>query len=101
MSGSYHKTNHAWNLNRQEAFDLQAQLAGKVIQTPGIKIQNITTVAGVDTHYYQGDAIAAVALISEVEKTSSEPSSGHARKSNHYLYLSAMASVWRIAFESY
>ena len=200
MSGSYYKIIHTWNLNRQEAFDLQAQLAGQVIQTSGIKTQNITTVAGVDTHYHQGNAIAAVVtlkliglevveqatavqpvkfpyipgllsfregpvvldaikklasppdalifdgqgiahprrfglachmglwvdippsavpknvypgaiqnrirpkaviLISEMEKTSSEPSSGRARKSNHYLYLSAMASVWRIAFVSY
>lgn len=63
MSGSYYKIIHTWNLNRQEAFDLQAQLAGQVIQTSGIKTQNITTVAGVDTHYHQGNAIAAVVTL--------------------------------------
>ena len=63
MSGSYHKFNHTWNLNQREAFQLQRQLAGQVIQTPRIKIQDITTVAGIDTHYHHGNAIAAVVTL--------------------------------------
>jgi deoxyribonuclease V len=63
MSGSYYKINHTWDLNQQEALQLQRQLAGQVIQTPGIKIQDIKTVAGIDTHYHQGNAIAAVVTL--------------------------------------
>jgi deoxyribonuclease V len=51
---------HPWNLNQQEAANLQRQLCRQVIQSPGIRMADVTTVAGIDTHYHNGLATAAV-----------------------------------------
>jgi deoxyribonuclease V len=54
---------HPWDLTPKEAIALQKHLAGKVIRKSGIDIEDIATVAGVDTHFYQGLAIAAAVVI--------------------------------------
>ena len=54
---------HSWDLTPEEAIALQKHLAGKVIRKSGIDIGIVTTVAGVDTHFHQGLAIAAVVVI--------------------------------------
>jgi deoxyribonuclease V len=54
---------HPWDLTPKEAIALQKHLAGKVIRSSGIDIEDIATVAGVDTHYHQGLAAAAVVVI--------------------------------------
>jgi hypothetical protein len=54
---------HPWDLTLKEAIALQKQLAGKVIRKSGIDIGEVATVAGVDTHYHQGLAIAAAVVI--------------------------------------
>jgi deoxyribonuclease V len=54
---------HSWELTPEEAIALQKHLAGKVIRSSGIDIEDIATVAGVDTHYHQGLAAAAVVVI--------------------------------------
>lgn len=54
---------HPWSLNPQEAVALQKHLAGKVIRCSEIDIEDIATVAGVDTHFHQSLAIAAVVII--------------------------------------
>lgn len=51
---------HPWNLNQQEARDLQQQLCRQVIQSPGVRMADVTTVAGIDTHYHNGLATGAV-----------------------------------------
>ena len=52
-----------WDLTPKEAIAVQKHLAGKVIRKSGIDIEDIATVAGVDTHFYQGLAIAAAVVI--------------------------------------
>ena len=54
---------HTWNLTPKEAIAVQKHLAGKVIRKSEIDIGNVTTVAGVDTHFHRGLAIAAVVVI--------------------------------------
>jgi deoxyribonuclease V len=51
---------HPWNLSRQEAIKLQQHFSPQVIRTSGKKIKGLTTVAGIDTHYHNGLATAAV-----------------------------------------
>ena len=51
---------HPWNLSPREAVALQKQLSAMVIRTSGITINDVATVAGVDTHYRSGLATAAV-----------------------------------------
>ena len=55
---------HSWDLTPKEAIAVQKHLAGKVIRKSGIDIGEVATVAGVDTHYHQGLAIAASPVIS-------------------------------------
>ena len=54
---------HPWSLTPKEAVALQKHLAGKVIRKSGIDIEHVVTVAGVDTHFRQDLAIAAVVVI--------------------------------------
>jgi deoxyribonuclease V len=54
---------NSWSLKPKKAVALQKQLALKVIRSSGIDIEDVATVAGVDTHYHQGLAIAAVVVI--------------------------------------
>jgi deoxyribonuclease V len=54
---------HPWNLNQQKAVELQQQLSREVILTSGFKMKKVTTVAGVDTHYHNGLATAAVVTL--------------------------------------
>jgi deoxyribonuclease V len=54
---------HPWSLKPKEAVALQKHLAGKVIRKSGIDIGDVATVAGVDTHFHQGLATAAVVVI--------------------------------------
>ena len=54
---------HPWDLTPKDAIALQKHLAGKVIRRSGIDIHEIATVAGVDMHYHQGLATAAVVVI--------------------------------------
>jgi len=54
---------HPWDLTPKEAIAVQKQLAGKVIRKSGSDIEDVATVAGVDTHFHQGLAIAAVVVI--------------------------------------
>jgi len=54
---------HDWDLTPKEAIALQKQLAGKVIRRSAINMKDISTVAGVDTHFHRGLAIAAVVVI--------------------------------------
>ena len=62
--GSKPLTNpHSWDLTPNEAIAVQAHLAGKVIRASGFDIVNVTNVAGVDTHFHQGLAVAAVVVI--------------------------------------
>ena len=54
---------HPWNLTPQQAIALQKQLSRKVIRKSGFNIDDVETVAGIDTHYYQGLSTAAVVSI--------------------------------------
>jgi deoxyribonuclease V len=54
---------HPWSLTPKEAVALQKHLACKVIRKSGIDISHVVSVAGVDTHFRQGLAIAAVVVI--------------------------------------
>jgi deoxyribonuclease V len=55
---------HSWNLTPQEAIALQTQLARRVIRKADIQLQNLDTIAGVDTAYHQNSACAAVVVFS-------------------------------------
>jgi deoxyribonuclease V len=57
------KNPHPWSLTPKEAVALQKHLAGKVNRKSGINIGDVATVAGVDTHYHQGVAVAAVVAV--------------------------------------
>ena len=63
MNVKTHTNPHPWRLTPKEAIALQRQLAGKVIRCSGIEIEDVATVAGVDTHFHQGLAFAAVVVI--------------------------------------
>ena len=54
---------HPWDLTPKEAIDLQKYLAGKVNRKSGFDIADVATVAGVDAHFHQGLAVAAVVVI--------------------------------------
>ncbi len=54
---------HPWDLASKEAIALQKHLASKIIRRSGIDVEEVATVAGVDTHFHQGRATAAVAVI--------------------------------------
>jgi deoxyribonuclease V len=54
---------HPRNLPLQNAILLQQQLAVQVIRKSSIDLKKIRTVAGVDTHYCDGLAIAAVVVV--------------------------------------
>ena len=54
---------HPWNLTPQQAIALQKQLSRKVIRKSGFNIDDVETVAGIDTHYYQGLSAASVVSI--------------------------------------
>ena len=56
-------TPHPWSLTPKKAVALQKHLACKVIRKSGIDIEHAVSVAGVDTHFHQGLAIAAVVVI--------------------------------------
>jgi deoxyribonuclease V len=56
-------TSHSWNLAPQDAVELQQQLAAKVIRQSSIALKKIRTVAGIDAHYRDGLATAAVVVI--------------------------------------
>jgi deoxyribonuclease V len=55
---------HPWNLTPQAAIALQTQLARRVICKADIQLQNLDTIAGVDTAYRQNSARAAVVVFS-------------------------------------
>ncbi|UCD77470.1 MAG: deoxyribonuclease V [Desulfobacterales bacterium] len=55
---------HPWSLTPQDAAALQRQLAPRVLRQSSIDVEKIKTVAGVDTHYRDGLASAAVVVVS-------------------------------------
>ena len=57
------KINNPWNLKPKEAVALQKHLAGKIIRRSDTDIKEVSTIAGVDTHYHQDQATAAVVVI--------------------------------------
>ena len=54
---------HSWNLAPQDAVELQQQLAAGVIRKSSVNLKKIRTVAGVDAHYRDGVATAAVVVV--------------------------------------
>ena len=54
---------HSWNLAPQDAVRLQLKLAPRVIRISSISLKKIKTVAGIDTHYRDGMAFAAVVVV--------------------------------------
>jgi deoxyribonuclease V len=54
---------HPWNLPPKEAVALQKQLAPKVIRKSSININEVKTVAGIDTSYRNNIACAAVVVL--------------------------------------
>jgi deoxyribonuclease V len=54
---------HAWNPVPQDAMVLQQQLAARVIRKSGIDRAMVQTVGGVDVHYRNGWATAAVVVV--------------------------------------
>jgi deoxyribonuclease V len=54
---------HSWNLAPQDAVVLQQKLAARVLRKSSIALKKIQTVAGIDAHYRDGLAIAAVVVV--------------------------------------
>jgi deoxyribonuclease V len=54
---------HSWNLTPQDAVILQQKLAPRVMRISSIALKKIQTVAGIDTHFRDGVAIAAVVVV--------------------------------------
>ena len=54
---------HSWDLTPKEAITVQKQLAAKVIRKSGVDIGDVAYVAGIDTHFLQGLAAAAVVVL--------------------------------------
>ena len=54
---------HPWDLSPQEAVALQKRMACKIIRKSRINVDHVATVAGVDTHYRDTLATAAVVTI--------------------------------------
>jgi len=79
------KFNHSWNLNRQEAVELQQKLARQVKLNNGINLRNVKTVAGIDTHYHNGLAAAAVACLRVKDLTTAKYSSAVRRVTFPYI----------------
>ena len=63
MSVKPFKNSDPWNLKPKEAVALQKHLASEVIRKSGFDIGDVANVAGVDTHFHQGLATAAVVVI--------------------------------------
>ncbi|MGD2022574.1 MAG: deoxyribonuclease V [Desulfobacterales bacterium] len=55
---------HRWDLTPQEAIALQTKLARRVIRKADIQLQNLDTIAGIDTAYRHHRACAAVVVFS-------------------------------------
>jgi deoxyribonuclease V len=79
------KINHSWNLNRQQAIELQQELARQVKLTHGIKLNDVETVAGIDTHYHRGLAIAAVVCLRLEDLTTVEHATAVRRATFPYI----------------
>jgi hypothetical protein len=77
--------NHSRNLNRQEAVELQQKMARQVKLNNGINIRNVKTVAGIDTHYHNGLAAAAVACLRVKDLTTVKYASAVRRVSFPYI----------------
>ena len=60
MSTNIAKISRHWHLSRQQAIELQQRYSSQVIRTSGKSLKDLTTVAGIDTHYHNGLATAAV-----------------------------------------
>lgn len=58
-----HHIQHSWELQPKDAIALQKALCSKVIRASDLSISQINTVAGIDTHFEQGSAKAAVAVL--------------------------------------
>jgi deoxyribonuclease V len=58
------KKRHPWDLTPQAAIALQKQLTRRVIRKADIQLQDLDTIAGVDTAYRQNSACAAVVVFS-------------------------------------
>ncbi|MGD8211281.1 MAG: deoxyribonuclease V [Desulfobacterales bacterium] len=56
-------SNHPWDLTPKEAVAVQKYLADKVSRKSGSDIGAVAYVAGVDTHFHQNLAVAAVVII--------------------------------------
>jgi deoxyribonuclease V len=54
---------HPWDLTPPEAIALQNRLAARVIRKSSLKPGQVSTIAGVDSHYRNGIAIAAVVVL--------------------------------------
>ncbi|MEJ2164490.1 MAG: deoxyribonuclease V [Desulfobacterales bacterium] len=54
---------HSWDLAPQDAVVLQQKLAPRVIRKSSLNLKRIRKVAGVDAHYRNGLAIAAVVVV--------------------------------------
>jgi len=60
LSANVSIISHPWNLSREEAIKVQQRLSSRVIRTSDNRIKDLTIVAGIDTHYHNGLATAAV-----------------------------------------
>ena len=85
MSINIPKINHSWNLNQQEAAELQQKLARQIDLTQGIKLGNVKTVAGIDTHYHKGLAAAAVVCLRLKDLVTVETATAAGRVSFPYI----------------
>ena len=54
---------HPWDLTPQAAISLQNRLSWRVIRKSSINMGQVSTIAGVDSHYRNGIAIAAVVVL--------------------------------------
>ncbi|MEJ2282346.1 MAG: deoxyribonuclease V [Desulfobacterales bacterium] len=79
------KFSHSWNLNRQEAVELQQKLARQLKLNNRINLRNVKTVAGIDTHYHNGLAAAAVACLRVKDLATVEYASAVRRVSFPYI----------------
>ena len=54
---------HSWDLTPKEAISLQNRLSCRVIRKSDASMGQVSTIAGVDSHYRNGIAIAAVVVL--------------------------------------
>ncbi|MGB9608338.1 MAG: endonuclease V [bacterium] len=55
---------HRWDVNREEAIEIQKRLLKRLSLTPSFKLEEIKTIAGIDVSFFEDKSLAAIVVMS-------------------------------------